>query len=341
MVEYFNNKHRFSTVNDNAFKYVKDNPLIIPEFERYKGMGFYEILAKVKDIPDRFFLFPAGGSDARTCIVIKCNVNRLSLNDAMTLQEVKALVEKDDCLEEKWFEDTPESAEIINELETINVRRMEEEIIIHEIKRRIRHDLSRDMFLENMTEKELLHCVKEAILYNLTGKEFSFHSDREELVYEMEKSIIYRLNNQELFVSSSSSSDKHTESSDDEFISNKLHYSEISEDNTLISESSEDTNSNNESSEDTNLNNESNEDTNSNNGSSEDINSNNGSSEDVTLGDESGECNESSEDTESSNELDNDVNILKQQIKILKCHLDLQKQKVKLYKREIELYKNK
>jgi len=89
MSEQFNGKFGFIPVDDECIKICAKNSLIIPRLYRYLGMGTYEILADVKDNPDKFFLFDVGGENGYTADDNYKMMKKLQINDTIDLNTLK------------------------------------------------------------------------------------------------------------------------------------------------------------------------------------------------------------------------------------------------------------
>jgi hypothetical protein len=95
MCDQFLNKYGFQSVDDECIEYCESNPLIIPRLIRYQEMGIWQILADVKDSPEKFFLFYLGGPNGYMAEDSYECMNKLTLNDSLDLIEIKKRLSKE------------------------------------------------------------------------------------------------------------------------------------------------------------------------------------------------------------------------------------------------------
>ena len=92
MCDEFCGKFGFESADDEIIDMCKDNALIIPKLFRYMGMGHCQILADVKYNPGKFFLFDAAGSNGYDYDSNIRALNKFTVHDAITLEELKQLL---------------------------------------------------------------------------------------------------------------------------------------------------------------------------------------------------------------------------------------------------------
>ena len=90
-------KYGFITADERCISECRENPLIIPRLYRYRGMGLYEIVADVKDVSDRFFLFDVGGPNGYEYETAHNNIKALTLADTLTVERLH-----DRLLKKSW-----------------------------------------------------------------------------------------------------------------------------------------------------------------------------------------------------------------------------------------------
>lgn len=98
MCDQFNGQFGFEPADDRCLNSCKKNPLILPKLYRYLRMGNYEILADVKDTPDKFFIFILGGENG---VAADANYERML---KLTVADVKTLAQVNEHLsKQEWF----------------------------------------------------------------------------------------------------------------------------------------------------------------------------------------------------------------------------------------------
>jgi hypothetical protein len=82
-------KYGFQPANEDCIKECEKNPLLKPILYRYIGMGHYEILAVVP----KYFLITVGGANGYDVMYNHNELNKITMNDAMTKQELLTKLE--------------------------------------------------------------------------------------------------------------------------------------------------------------------------------------------------------------------------------------------------------
>lgn len=95
----FIEKYGFYASDDVCNREFKDNPLIIPKLIRYQGMGHFKVLAGCKNNVNKFFLIDVGGSCGQTAVNARDAFNKLTYDDAITLEQLR-----DELVVKKWVE---------------------------------------------------------------------------------------------------------------------------------------------------------------------------------------------------------------------------------------------
>jgi len=90
----FVEKFGVEIVDDECIEVCKGNPIIIPQFVRYLGMGWYQILACSYN-PNRFFLIDMGGSNGYDYEYNLKLLNKLTLKDSVSFDELNTRLEKE------------------------------------------------------------------------------------------------------------------------------------------------------------------------------------------------------------------------------------------------------
>lgn len=93
-MDKFNRKYGFMPANDDCIGECEDNPLIVPKLFRYQGMGHYQILAGVKDVPNRYFLIDVGGSNGYEQEAAHDDLKKLTIDDSITMKQLESRVKK-------------------------------------------------------------------------------------------------------------------------------------------------------------------------------------------------------------------------------------------------------
>ena len=84
-LDSFEGRFGFQVVDDSIIQECKNNPLIIPRYYRYLGMGHYRILAQFKGHSDLFLSFVMGGADGHGAKDNYEKMKRLGLKDTIDL----------------------------------------------------------------------------------------------------------------------------------------------------------------------------------------------------------------------------------------------------------------
>lgn len=90
MTEQFNGKYGFRAADEICTEECQDNRLILPRLYRYIGMGYYQILAEVRGVPDKFFLIDVGGSNGYESDFNHKELRKIAVKDAITIEQVQA-----------------------------------------------------------------------------------------------------------------------------------------------------------------------------------------------------------------------------------------------------------
>lgn len=124
MCEHLNGRYGFTPTDIRCLRECEDNPLIVPVLYRYQGMGLYEILAEVKDTPDKFFLFDVGGPNGHHVDMLHTELNNLTIDQALTLAEIMDRLTKRSWIEIAGTTMTEDGDAVI---QTTHTRRPEEQ----------------------------------------------------------------------------------------------------------------------------------------------------------------------------------------------------------------------
>lgn len=81
-------KYGFEPVTQIFLDECKCNPVIIPKWYRYKGMGHYQVLAEVQSKSDFFLLFMVGGSSGWDAASNRKDMKKLTVVDAITKKQL-------------------------------------------------------------------------------------------------------------------------------------------------------------------------------------------------------------------------------------------------------------
>ncbi len=65
-----------------------DNPLLEPIYIGYCGLGLFDLICTAKDNPDRYFIFPVGGSTPMDRDYFRSQMMKLTLDHSMTYDQV-------------------------------------------------------------------------------------------------------------------------------------------------------------------------------------------------------------------------------------------------------------
>jgi len=98
MCERIVEKFGFQPVQEEHIDECNINPLILPKYWRYLGMGHIEILAEVNNVPNRYFIFNIFGSNGWDHIAYRDIFNKLSVDDSLTLNQITDKLER-----KKWY----------------------------------------------------------------------------------------------------------------------------------------------------------------------------------------------------------------------------------------------
>lgn len=90
MTLQYKGRYGFELADERCIGECEDNPLIIPRLYRYQGMGHYEILADVKDHPDKCFLIHVGGSNGYEQRDSHDALLKLTEKDALPIDQLEA-----------------------------------------------------------------------------------------------------------------------------------------------------------------------------------------------------------------------------------------------------------
>lgn len=81
-------KYGLQPANDDCIGECEPNSLVVPKLFRYLGMGHYEILADVKDHPNKYFVVHAGGSNGYDRQDSYNDLIKLTIKEAKSFEEV-------------------------------------------------------------------------------------------------------------------------------------------------------------------------------------------------------------------------------------------------------------
>lgn len=88
MCEELVKEYGFCIVEDEHLQECKDNELILPKYWRYLGMGHVEILAKVKDDSNKYFLFEIYGSNGWEHQINREKLKTFTINDSLSFEQL-------------------------------------------------------------------------------------------------------------------------------------------------------------------------------------------------------------------------------------------------------------
>lgn len=112
--QYFE-KLGFQPSDDECIDTCKNNPIINPQYVRYLGMGYYQILAVTHEDADLFLLISVGGCNGFEHDYNTKILNSLTINDSLSFDQLKQLLS-----EQSWCETDTKIALDDGEINIVN-----------------------------------------------------------------------------------------------------------------------------------------------------------------------------------------------------------------------------